>query len=218
MRIKSIHIEELKRFKKLSIRGLPDSARLVVLLGPNGSGKSSLFDLLHTKLRIGRFFGFKRRDQFYFQRQLDIDKDREDLSSEFSRNVNVDFHGTNPETDEDFRKSIYLRTAYRNEASFQQANLSRPPSVLEEQRAIKTIDDDKTVSANFQRLLWRYLGKAFEPGRQTSQIMEETIGDIRKGLQNVFEDLTLDSLGLVDISFKPYKCSGKVQERHEASS
>ena len=149
---------------------------------------------LHTKLKIGRFFGYERRDPFYFQRQLDPDKDKRELGDEISRKVNVAFHGSNPETDQDFRKSIYLRIAYRIEASFQQAGLARPPNVLEELNTRKTIDDDKTVSENYRRLFWRFLQKATVPGRQTSEIMEETIGDIRIGLQNVFEDLTLDSL------------------------
>ena len=194
MKIESVQIEELKRFKKLCIHGLPDSARLVVLLGPNGCGKSSLFDLLHTKLKIGHFFGFGGRDPFYFNRQLDFDKNRNDLSSDIARKVNVAFHGSHPDTEQKLRKSIYLRTAYRNEASFQQTNLTRPPKVLEEQPARKTIDDDKTVSVNFNRLFWRFLHKAVVPERNTSHIMEETIGEIRIRLQNVFEDLSLDSL------------------------
>lgn len=194
MKIKSIQIEELKRFKHLCIHGLPDSARLVVLLGPNGCGKSSLFDLLHTKLKISRIYGFGKRDPFYFHRQLDFGKDGGNLQSEISRKINIAFHGSSPETDQDFRKSIYLRTAYRNEASFQHTGLASPADVLENVNTRKTIDDDKTVSENYKRLFWRFLQKATVPGRETSQIMEETIGDIRKGLQNVFEDLTLDSL------------------------
>lgn len=47
MKIKSIKLEGFRRFKDLTIKGLPNEARLVVMVGPNGSGKSSVFDALH---------------------------------------------------------------------------------------------------------------------------------------------------------------------------
>ena len=46
MKIKSIKLEGFRRFKNLTIEGLPETARLVVMVGPNRSGKSSVFDAL----------------------------------------------------------------------------------------------------------------------------------------------------------------------------
>lgn len=43
VRIQSVHLKNYKRFSELTIAGLPETARLVVLVGPNGSGKSSVF-------------------------------------------------------------------------------------------------------------------------------------------------------------------------------
>ena len=48
MRIKRIHLENFKRFTDLTIEGIPETAKLVVLIGPNGCGKSSLFDSFKT--------------------------------------------------------------------------------------------------------------------------------------------------------------------------
>ena len=48
MRIKSVTIKDFKRFTDLTVQGIPETARLIMLAGPNGSGKSSFFDALHT--------------------------------------------------------------------------------------------------------------------------------------------------------------------------
>ena len=47
MKIKSIKLKDFKRFTDLTIEGLPETAKLVVMIGPNGCGKSSVFDALN---------------------------------------------------------------------------------------------------------------------------------------------------------------------------
>ena len=47
MKIKSIKLKDFKRFTDLSIEGLPETAKLVVMIGPNGCGKSSVFDAMN---------------------------------------------------------------------------------------------------------------------------------------------------------------------------
>ena len=47
MKIKSIKLKDFKRFTDLTIEGLPEKAKLVVMIGPNGCGKSSVFDALN---------------------------------------------------------------------------------------------------------------------------------------------------------------------------
>ena len=52
MKIKSIKLRDFKRFTDLTIEGLPETAKLVVMVGPNGSGKSSVFDALNCHTYI----------------------------------------------------------------------------------------------------------------------------------------------------------------------
>ena len=47
MKIKSIKLTNFKRFTTLTIKEIPETAKLVVMIGPNGCGKSSVFDALN---------------------------------------------------------------------------------------------------------------------------------------------------------------------------
>lgn len=40
MKIKEIRINQFRRFTDLTIKDIPESAKLVILVGPNGSGKN----------------------------------------------------------------------------------------------------------------------------------------------------------------------------------
>jgi AAA15 family ATPase/GTPase len=44
VRIQSLHLENFKRFTNLTIKDIPETAKLVLLIGGNGSGKSCVFD------------------------------------------------------------------------------------------------------------------------------------------------------------------------------
>jgi len=48
MRIKTVHIENFKRFTDLKLSDIPEKAKLILLIGANGSGKSSVFDAFQT--------------------------------------------------------------------------------------------------------------------------------------------------------------------------
>ena len=57
MRLQAVRIKDFKRFTSLTVEGIPESARLIMLAGPNGSGKSSFFDALnmwHSTTFTGR--------------------------------------------------------------------------------------------------------------------------------------------------------------------
>ena len=52
MKIKSIKLKDFKRFTDLTIEGLPETAKLVVMIGPNGCGKSSVCLMRCTCIRV----------------------------------------------------------------------------------------------------------------------------------------------------------------------
>ena len=196
MKLKSAHIEKFKRFSDLHILDLPEDARLIVLLGPNGSGKSSLFEAFLTRLKTNAFYGFDIDTRLYYNRREDFDATEQKLhlQSNAADRIKLDFHGRGPVSHSDYKKSIYLRTAYRNESHFRTTNLKSPPPLLDEFRVKRLIDDDKVVGANYQRLIWRILGKVTTSGLTTDQIMSDTVKVLQDALKRLFGDLHLDNL------------------------
>ena len=67
MRIKSVHLNNYKRFTNLQICNIPENVRLVVMIGPNGSGKSCLFDaFLHKAHGIKTNYSLDRNRSGYY--------------------------------------------------------------------------------------------------------------------------------------------------------
>ncbi|UKI56716.1 MAG: AAA family ATPase [Treponema succinifaciens] len=65
MKIKQIQINDFKRFTNLLIKGIPESAKLVVLVGPNGCGKTSLFEAFNHWYKL-KGFGFLGQYDYCF--------------------------------------------------------------------------------------------------------------------------------------------------------
>lgn len=182
MQIKSVQIESFRRFHRLSIPDLPP-ARLVVLAGPNGSGKSSLFDAFSI-WQQSRHTGLNW-DEKYHQ--------RDKTKTGWSNQVNIEFH-----THADPKKAFYLRTAYRNEAEFELNHLSKLVNPSSEIRVRRMIDNDGSVSQNYQRLAADAFQEAFDGMDEQctlKQFREAAIGEIRSAVLRLFPHLDLNTLG-----------------------
>ena len=166
------------------------------MLGPNGSGKSSFFDALQSRLKIERLVGVSDQYWDYIDRLSSI-LDRQSKSRrghDLKEKVKLSFHGPEPQSVEDFKRSMYLRTAYRHESSFQNTTIASPMNILDDSRIERLIDDDKTVEANYCRIIWRLLRQVTTPGLTTDNIMRETIGELKNAMRRVFGNLTLDAM------------------------
>ena len=196
MRLASAKLTAFKRFANLYVCNLPPSARLVVLLGPNGSGKSSFFDALQSYLKTMRFIGLNSEMWKYLDRPTLL-PDREMASHynrELEKRVQLNFHGSGPKSQDEYKRSIYLRTAYRHDASFRNTTITAPGNILDDTRIRRLIDNDKTVESNYSRMIWRLLQQVTTPGLTTDKIMNATIGDLNRAMKRVFDDLVLDSM------------------------
>ena len=189
MKFKSARMRGFKRFTDLTVQGVPDTAQLIVLAGPNGSGKSSFFDALRT------WHGWTSRKA----RLWDPDyhgKAGTPTRNQMTDDVQVEFHDTIPEQREQRKKIIYARSAYRNESEFRVDSLVRQGDPLDHVSSQRMIDEDRTVSRNYQRLASEAISDLFDGGQTTfDEYLEETIGGLRKPLSRLFPGLSLDSLG-----------------------
>ena len=189
MKISQIEIRNFKRFSHLRIENIPDTAKVVLVVGPNGCGKSSLFEAFLHWYR----FKFERSwsDNDYYRKVSD-----QPLVQDNS--VRLQFHDLADEQKETLRGKFYFRTAYRNDADFTMSRLDRQPDPTDNIRIPSFIQNDTVVQQNYQRLVSLTLKGVYDPNNEDRRVLDlrdELIGKVKESLQNVFDDLTLTSIG-----------------------
>ena len=185
MKIRSVRLKNFKRFADLLVRDIPNTAKLVVVVGPNGCGKSSLFDAFLQWYRQKVGFG-RHIDELYY---------RKDLQQSFSwdQSVEVTLHGNVLPK----RGSLYVRTAYRNDPDFSITGFNRPNVPSETIRFSRIIDNDQTVSENYQRLVYDTTAAVYDTmnnAKTVQALREELIGQIHASMKRVFGDLLLNNI------------------------
>ncbi|TDA65165.1 MAG: ATP-binding cassette domain-containing protein [Chloroflexi bacterium] len=191
MKIREIQLKNFKRFSDTTITDIPIAARLVMLVGPNGSGKSSLIDAVQTWHRQ-HWAQSGNWDQTYHLKQMP------GVTGNWDNSVKVVFHDPQPTNEDDRRKAVYVRSAYRNDPEFQYDNLSRVEPAVREFRINRMIDNDQAVGNNYRRLVslaFEHLFERADPKLTIGEFREQSIGEIRDAMQRLFPDLVLNSLG-----------------------
>ena len=201
MKIKSVHVQNFKRFTELEIVNIPETAKLVMLIGSNGSGKTSLFEafnfwILPVKPGTTKF----QRDYHIKSEQLF----KPDLTDGLAvhKTINLEFfdkklrpyHDNNDQS----KKAFYIRTAYRHEPTFRSSQLDAlPPLIDDETHPNKMIDIEERVSDNYRRIVGNLVHDVFDDSQNpsTSDLRDKTLGMIRQSTLNVFDDLVLTSVG-----------------------
>jgi predicted ATPase len=203
MRIKSITVDKFKRFSHLEIRGVPQNTKMVVLVGPNGSGKTSLFEAINMWQKI---HGFNNHgDQTYYEKKQDDTVESAKSANEpiykwqqaSRQKVSIDFYDMMIDG-ENVKGHFYFRSAYRNEPDFRFNSLERKQDPTKTLRLDTLIQNDITVSENYQRLIASTLEGVYNTAnnkKTVEQFREELIGKIRNSLCNIFPDLNLSSIG-----------------------
>ena len=189
MRLKNVRIKNFKRFTDLTVQCIPNTARLIILAGSNGCGKSSFLDALHTwhKWTSGKHRSWET--DYYV-------KTGSPARDQWRNDVQLEFHS--PQPDPTSKKTLYVRSAYRNDPEFQIQNLQRVGDPLDEIRVVRMIDNDGAVAKNFQRLASQAIEDVFASEDESitlGEFKESVIGDIRKAFIRLFPDIELNSLG-----------------------
>ncbi len=196
-RVQEIRMLDFKRFTDLTITDIPVETKLVVLVGPNGSGKSSLFEgfnFWQRAMRTGSFLAdyHAKVGSFNLPRSY---------QEQFNK-ITFKFHDESPNVYDDSEEALklfYVRTAYRNEAQFSLSNIGPVESAFDERKNPSLIiNNESKVSGNYKRMVGEAVRELYNTNNDSMtkfEIRERQLSIIRESMRNVFEDLTLESLG-----------------------
>lgn len=201
MKIKEIELNNFKRFTHLLVEGIPETAKLVVLVGPNGSGKTSFMEAMNHYYQC---VGYSSVGNYhYLSKTGNVDMcDYNHWVRTATEIVNIDFYDiTFPNilgNNNDLKGRFYFRSAYRNEPDFKIDSMQKQKDPTTSVRLSSLIQNDQTVSANYQRLIANTIAGVFSNENSTKAVAtlrDELIGKIQAALKRVFEDLELSSVG-----------------------
>jgi hypothetical protein len=190
MRVRTAHIRSFKRFTDLTIEGISESTRLVLMIGPNGSGKSSVFDAFRV---WHRFHGVGSSVDDAYHRKTGIAP-----ALGWNSLVEIQFHDPLPSDEEGRKKIFYARSAYRNEPDFTSEQLSRVGQLLDAPRVERMIDNDVAVSGNYRRLVSSTLAAIYDgyyDSLSVSELREAFVGEVRSALAPILPGLKLKGPG-----------------------
>ena len=201
MKIKKIELNNFKRFTHLNVEEIPETAKLVILVGPNGSGKTSFMESMNHYYKYAGYGNIG--DYYYLSKTGNIDAfDYSNWYNYVPKLVDIEFHNVSFSNvignNNNIKGHFYFRSAYRNEPDFQIDSMNKQQDPTESIRLDSLIQNDQTVSANYQRLIANTIAGVFDnanDAKAVATLRDELIGKIQVALKRVFEDLELSSVG-----------------------
>lgn len=190
MRIKKLQLGNFKRFTDLTISGIPESSKLVLIIGSNGSGKSSLFDAfdwLNKGISKGIPYGVDEGTNYYRKRAI---KEPQVLIELTNGNLIEKTGYENPFKGQDLAQKFIGRSSIRIIPRI--SNNANPLNVPSDNDSPDTYIENDTRFINDVFLYIQQINNALrEPvfsGKQadTLKIFRDFIEPLNKSLLNIF--------------------------------
>ena len=128
--------------------------------------------------------------------------------------VMIEFHDLHAGNPQDYRKTFYIRSAYRNDPDVQAHQLTRLGDPLDETRVSRMIDNDAAVGQNYHRLVSNAVEDVFERADGLTTLRDfrtQVTQEIDDAMKRLFLGLEFNSLGnpLADGTFRFTKGTSK---------
>ncbi len=204
MKIKSLQLKNFKRFTDLALQGIPENAKLVLLIGSNGSGKSSVFDAFNylegyiSGSTNSNLFSYADRDRYY-SKKASINNFEIVVTPYNKPPMYVDKHGK-VENLEAFKKYFYGRTSFRQIPVLTRKSLGASFDIRKDSdKPAAFIDRDSRFENDLEHLFGRLLKEFFRTNDDKSEIKEKVINPINDALERIFSKENGTKLKLVEI-------------------
>ena len=188
MRIRDIYLTGFKRFTDLTIEGIPDTAKLVILVGPSGSGKSALLDAINAWAKDYRY-GYDL--EYYRKDGQSTNSGPSERFETLGVSINADDYPSN------LGEACYMRSAYRHTPKFTVSTMQKIDESIysRDQGERNSSTTDAEVERNYQRVYRQIVREVMGPEERTNvHIREKVIGQVRDSLRSIFPELHLHSL------------------------
>ncbi len=197
MKIRSIQLDNFKRFTSLRIEDIGDDVKLVLLIGSNGSGKSSVFDafeFVNSSIQDG--IGTRMNEEYCvknpekkFSAALTIN------DGSILRAPDIELFRRNGQ------KIFYGRTSFRQIPRLKRTTLGEQKFdiIKDSDRPKYFIDRDERFENDLEKITADFLNAVYESNDTRDQIVARYIGPINAALSNIFGNSNSTSLRLTKI-------------------
>lgn len=201
MRITRLTLVNFKRFTRLSLEGIPQSAKLVLLIGANGSGKSSVFDafqaIVNASSRISD--GVTKVEDSYYRKNKKLAYEVHLETEDGKKSSLTDSVSYN----EVARNLFYGRTSLRHVPQLLRKSLGFNPDIvkMDDDRPSMFIERDLRFENDIEFVVQSLLRDIFSSESDVSSetIKSRYIYPINDGFARIFGTENGTKLRLVEI-------------------
>lgn len=198
MKIKSLQLKNFKRFTDLTLEGIPDNAKLVLLIGSNGSGKSSVFDGFEILNRKRFNFIVSNKNLYYSKNESPFQ-----IIADFGKGFISDTTKNTYTSDEQLKiplTSYYGRTSFRQIPRLTRLQLGNQIDIKSDNDRPSTfIDRDERFENDIENILGKLLREFFRTDDTKSEIKKTVIDPINEALNRIFNKENGTKLQLIEI-------------------